>query len=111
MPPCNCAVVLGECYHHQLASYNSCALCASMLCMLSTSLQFTYLHRAPGQAQNAVHGAMAGFTGFSPGLCNNRMVFLPIDALVKNSPRGINPKGRTIERLLNLTHQPLPHMS
>ena len=24
-------------------------------------------------AQNAVHGAMAGFTGFSVGLCNNRM--------------------------------------
>ena len=24
--------------------------------------------------QNAVHGAMAGFTGFSVGLCNNRMV-------------------------------------
>ena len=26
--------------------------------------------------QNAVHGAMAGYTGFSVGLCNNRMVFL-----------------------------------
>jgi 6-phosphofructokinase 1 len=29
-------------------------------------------------AQNAVHGAMAGFTGFSVGLVNNVPVYLPI---------------------------------
>jgi|EP00945_MAST-04E_sp_MAST-4E-sp1_P003310 6-phosphofructokinase 1 len=58
-------------------------------------------------AQNAVHGSMAGYSGFSPGLCNNRVVFLPIDTLVNNSPRGINPNGRTIERILSITHQPL----
>lgn len=57
-------------------------------------------------AQNAVHGAMAGYTGFSVGLCNNRMVFLPIPELVSTSPRSLNPKGRTWERILAVTRQP-----
>jgi 6-phosphofructokinase 1 len=57
-------------------------------------------------AQNAVHGAMAGFTGFSVGLCNNRMVFLPIPELVATSPRSMHPRGRTWERVLALTRQP-----
>merc|ERR1711988_708106 len=57
-------------------------------------------------AQNAVHGAMAGFTGFSVGLCNNKMVFLPIPELVATSPRSMNPRGRTWERILALTRQP-----
>ena len=56
--------------------------------------------------QNAVHGAMAGYTGFSVGLCNNRMVFLPIPELVSTSPRSMNPRGRTWERILALTRQP-----
>jgi 6-phosphofructokinase 1 len=56
--------------------------------------------------QNAVHGAMAGYTGFSVGLCNNRMVFLPIPELVATSPRSMNPNGRTWERILALTRQP-----
>ena len=56
--------------------------------------------------QNAVHGAMAGFTGFSVGLCSNRMVFLPIPELVATSPRSMNPHGRTWERILALTRQP-----
>lgn len=57
-------------------------------------------------AQNAVHGAMAGFTGFTVGLCNNRIVFLPIPELVATSPRSMNPRGRTWERVLTLTRQP-----
>lgn len=56
--------------------------------------------------QNAVHGAMAGFTGFSVGLCSNRMVFLPIPELCSTSPRSMNPHGRTWERILSLTRQP-----
>lgn len=56
--------------------------------------------------QNAVHGAMAGFTGFSVGLCNNRMVFLPIPELVATSPRNMDPHGRTWERVLGITRQP-----
>jgi 6-phosphofructokinase 1 len=57
-------------------------------------------------AQNAVHGAMAGFTGFSVGLCNNRMVFIPIPEVVATSPRSMNPRGQTWERVLGLTRQP-----
>ena len=56
--------------------------------------------------QYAVHGAMAGYTGFSVGLCNNRMVFLPIPILVATSPRSMNPQGRTWERILAQTRQP-----
>ena len=57
-------------------------------------------------AQNAVHGSMAGYTGFSVGLCNNRMVLLPIPELVATSPRSMNPRGRTWERVLAVTRQP-----
>lgn len=56
--------------------------------------------------QNAVHGAFAGYTGFTVGLCNNRMVFLPIPELVATSPRAMNPRGRTWERVLAITRQP-----
>lgn len=57
-------------------------------------------------AQNAVHGAMAGFTGFSVGLCKNKMCLLPIPELVATSPRMMNNRGRTYERILALTRQP-----
>lgn len=58
--------------------------------------------------QNAVHGAMAGYTGFSTGLVNNRMVYLPITAITANSPRRMNPRGHTYERILAMTRQPDP---
>jgi 6-phosphofructokinase 1 len=58
--------------------------------------------------QNAVHGAMAGFTGFSTGLVNNRLVYIPISAITANSPRRMNARGRTYERLLQITRQPDP---
>lgn len=57
-------------------------------------------------AQNAVHGLMAGYTGFSVGLCNNRMVLLPIPYLVETSPRHMDAHGRTWERVLSITRQP-----
>ena len=56
--------------------------------------------------QNAVHGTMAGYTGFSVGLCNNKMCLLPIPELVATSPRQMDPKGRTWERILAVTRQP-----
>ena len=58
--------------------------------------------------QNAVHGAMAGFTDFSTGLVNNRMAYIPISAITANSPRRMNARGRTYERLLQITRQPDP---
>ena len=57
-------------------------------------------------AQNAVHGAMAGYTCFTTGLCCNRTVFLPIPALVENSPRRMDKGGRTWERIISVTGQP-----
>lgn len=57
-------------------------------------------------AQNAVHGAMAGYTGFSVGLVNNRIAYLPIPQLVATSPRSMDPYGPTWERVLAMTGQP-----
>ena len=57
-------------------------------------------------AQNAVHGAMAGYTCFTTGLCCNRTVYLPIPALVENSPRMMDKAGRTWERIITVTGQP-----
>jgi 6-phosphofructokinase len=56
--------------------------------------------------QNAVHGAMAGYTNFSTGLVNNRVVYIPIPRIVATSPRGVDPNGRTWERVLSNTRQP-----
>lgn len=57
-------------------------------------------------AQSAVHGAMAGYTGFSAGLVNNKVVYLPIPQLVASSPRTLNPNGNTWTRILAMTGQP-----
>ena len=95
------------------AADSLCKLLLAMLNMHSHRLELTYSFPTDCMqlAQNAVHGAMAGFTGFSVGLCNNRMVFLPIPELVATSPRSMHPRGRTWERVLALTRQPntVPH--
>ncbi|KAK8825281.1 hypothetical protein WA556_005429, partial [Blastocystis sp. ATCC 50177/Nand II] len=57
-------------------------------------------------AENVVHGMMAGFTGFTVGVCNNRSVYIPIKDLTDNSPRRLYPFGRTYERVVNITGQP-----
>jgi 6-phosphofructokinase 1 len=57
-------------------------------------------------SQNAVHGAMAGYSGFCVGMCNDRVCYLPMKYIVENSPRQMNAKGRTWERVIGLTHQP-----
>jgi 6-phosphofructokinase 1 len=59
-------------------------------------------------AQNAVHGSMAGYTAFTTGLVNNRLVYIPIDRIVSSSPRVMDPTGRTWERVLSMTGQPSP---
>jgi len=56
-------------------------------------------------AHNAVHGAMAGFTGFTVGLINSRYVYIPIKA-VTTFPKMVNPKGRKWFRLMESTRQP-----
>jgi len=57
-------------------------------------------------SQNAVHGAMAGFTGFTSALVNNRTVYVPITLITDTSPVYLNPHGRTWERVISSTHQP-----
>jgi 6-phosphofructokinase 1 len=59
-------------------------------------------------AMDAVHAAMAGFTGFSVGLVNKQNVLIPIPQLVASSPRPLNPRGSTWERILAMTGQPSP---
>jgi 6-phosphofructokinase 1 len=59
-------------------------------------------------AQNAVHGAMAGYTGFTSALVNNRTCYLPVELIVQSSPTYLNPHGRTWERVFSSTHQPNP---
>jgi len=51
-------------------------------------------------------GTMAGYTGFSVGLLNNKMCLLPIPELVATSPRQMDARGRTWERILGITRQP-----
>ena len=46
-------------------------------------------------AQNAVHGAMAGYSGFSIGLLNNKVAMLPIERLVETSPTKIRGGGKS----------------
>eukprot|EP00929_Paragymnodinium_shiwhaense_P006711 TRINITY_DN110681_c0_g1_i1.p1 TRINITY_DN110681_c0_g1~~TRINITY_DN110681_c0_g1_i1.p1 ORF type:complete len:547 (+),score=150.68 TRINITY_DN110681_c0_g1_i1:73-1713(+) len=57
-------------------------------------------------AANAVHGAMFGFTSFTSGMVNNHSVLLPIPAVTEASPRGMNPQGRTWQRVVAITGQP-----
>ena len=58
-------------------------------------------------AQNAVHGAMAGYTGFTSGIVNNRSVMIPIPVITRTSPSFLDPTGRTWARVLAATRQPL----
>eukprot|EP00808_Paulinella_micropora_P025021 g1741.t1 len=58
-------------------------------------------------AQNAVHGAMAGMTAFTSAMVNNRSVYLPINLVTSSSPSALNAYGRTWERVIGLTHQPV----
>jgi len=57
-------------------------------------------------AMDAVHGCMAGYTGFSVGLVNKSPVYIPIPQLVASSPRNMNPHSATWERILAMTGQP-----
>ena len=57
-------------------------------------------------AHASAHGAMAGYTGFTVGLVNNRTVMIPIPELARTSPRSMNATGRTWERVLSITNQP-----
>jgi 6-phosphofructokinase 1 len=57
-------------------------------------------------AQNAVHGAMAGRTGFVVGNWNSHFTFLPITLAVKERKR-INLEGELWYNVLEVTGQPV----
>ncbi len=57
-------------------------------------------------AQNAVHGAMAGYTGFSCAKVDQRYVMLPFNFLVNKPPRQVTVGGRWYARMVMFTEQP-----
>jgi 6-phosphofructokinase 1 len=57
-------------------------------------------------AMDAVHGCMAGLTGFSVGVVNKSPVYIPIPLLVQTSPRNLDPHGMTWTQILAMTGQP-----
>eukprot|EP00741_Cyanophora_paradoxa_P001694 tig00000498_g1644.t1 len=56
-------------------------------------------------AQNAVHGAFAGLTGFTCGRVNNKHVYLPMSAITHKTAH-VNPDSRMWYRLMFSTMQP-----
>uniref|UniRef100_A0A0E0B2Y2 ATP-dependent 6-phosphofructokinase n=1 Tax=Oryza glumipatula TaxID=40148 RepID=A0A0E0B2Y2_9ORYZ len=55
--------------------------------------------------QNAVHGAFAGFSGITSGICNTHYAFLPITEVI-TKPKRVNPNSRMWHRCLTSTGQP-----
>lgn len=55
--------------------------------------------------QNAVHGAFAGYSGITVGICNTHYVYLPIPEVI-SYPRLIDPNSRMWHRCLTSTGQP-----
>lgn len=52
-----------------------------------------------------VHGAFAGYSGITVGVCNTHYVYLPIPEVI-TSPRRVNPDSRMWHRCLTSTGQP-----
>ncbi|XP_031115186.1 ATP-dependent 6-phosphofructokinase 5, chloroplastic-like [Ipomoea triloba] len=55
--------------------------------------------------QNAVHGAFAGFSGITVGICNTHYIYLPIPEVIAAS-RHVDPNSRMWHRCLTSTGQP-----
>jgi len=57
-------------------------------------------------ADNAVHAAMAGYTGVTIGKVCERYVVLPIQAITQQPQKRVDLKGRWFIRLVSTTKQP-----
>lgn len=57
-------------------------------------------------AQQAVHGAMAGYSGFTVGKVDERYVMLPIHSITEKGQRKVDVEGRMFERMIDSTKQP-----
>ncbi|KAK1278692.1 hypothetical protein QJS04_geneDACA019637 [Acorus gramineus] len=55
--------------------------------------------------QNAVHGAFAGYSGITVGICNTHYVYLPIPEVI-SYPKNVDPNSRMWHRCLTSTGQP-----
>ncbi|KAF5957858.1 hypothetical protein HYC85_005083 [Camellia sinensis] len=53
--------------------------------------------------QNAVHGAFAGYSGITVGICNTHYVYLPIPEVI-SYPRAVDPNSRMWHRCLTALH-------
>ena len=56
-------------------------------------------------AHNAVHSAMAGYTGVSIGRVDQHYVMIPIKLIAESPPRQVNVAGRWFSRLRMITEQ------
>lgn len=54
----------------------------------------------------AVHGAFAGYTGFTVGTVAGQLVWIPIAAVAQAPPRRVDVESRMFARLLGNTGQP-----
>merc|ERR1719230_2105876 len=57
-------------------------------------------------AQNAVHGAMAGYTGFTVGKEDENYVMLPIQAITERKSKTVDVHGKEFARMVYSTKQP-----
>ncbi|XP_049372284.1 ATP-dependent 6-phosphofructokinase 5, chloroplastic [Solanum verrucosum] len=55
--------------------------------------------------QNAVHGAFAGYSGITVGICNTHYVYFPIPEVIAQ-PKIVDPNSRMWHRCLTSTGQP-----
>ncbi|KAL8531472.1 hypothetical protein ACS0TY_008169 [Phlomoides rotata] len=55
--------------------------------------------------QNAVHGAFAGYSGITVGICNTHYVYFPIPEVIAQ-PKTVDPNSRMWHRCLTSTGQP-----
>ncbi|CAM8891105.1 unnamed protein product [Rhodiola kirilowii] len=55
--------------------------------------------------QNAVHGAFAGYSGITVGICNTHYVYLPIPEVISHA-KVVDPNSRMWHRCLTSTGQP-----
>lgn len=56
--------------------------------------------------QSAVHGAMAGYSGFSAGIVNGHHVMLPMTEICNRSRIKVDVTSRMWHRVLACTNQP-----
>lgn len=57
-------------------------------------------------SQSAVHGAMAGYSGFCVGLINTHFVLLPIEEICRRGRTKVDVNSRMWHRVIATTSQP-----